>query len=88
MTNVKDFETCMEGLGMKKDIKEDITDAVLEYIDDEELLLYYDKQQNDEAIRRGDISLARKEGREEGINQRNIEIVQNMLKKGIDIDTI
>ena len=92
MTNMRDFEACLEEISMNKDIKEDIKDTVCGFSEEEEMLLYYDKEKNDEAIRRGDISLARKEGIKqgiiEGVNRRNIEIARNMLNKNLDIDMI
>lgn len=91
--NEEDFKKCLEEIEMEKEIKEDIVNTVEEYSDDEDILrMYYDREKDREAIIRGDISLAKKEGREEGrkegAKQKSIEIARNLLKETNDIDFI
>ena len=85
----EEFKACLEEIEMEKEIKEDIVDAVEEYSEDDEVLAYYyDKEHNDEAIRRGDISLAEQRGLKKGIEQRNIEIAKSMLADKVDMEKI
>ena len=88
-----EFKACLEELTMEKEIKEDIVDAVEEYSEDDEILsYYYDKEHNDEAIRRGDISLAKQQGHMEGLEQghqeKAFEIAKNLLSMNMSIDDI
>lgn len=83
--NEEDFKKCLEEISMENEIKEDIIDTVEEYSDDDDILrLYYDKEQDERAIRNGDISLAK----QKAAKQTSIEIAKNMLEKDFDIDTI
>ena len=86
--NIEDFKRCLEEIDMSKIIKEDIVDTALEFSSDEDMWLYYDKEQNDLAIRNGDISQAREEGIKEGIEKEKFHITKKMLEKGIDLETI
>lgn len=81
----EDFKKCLEEISMENDIKEDIIDTVEEYSEDDDILrLYYDREQNERAIRNGDISLAKAEGAKE----KSLEIAKNMLKETSDIEFI
>ena len=89
----EEFKACLEEIEMEKEIKEDIVDAVEEYSEDDEVLAYYyDKEHNDEAIRRGDISLAKQQGMKQGLEQghqeKAIEIAKNLLNKNMSIQDI
>ena len=89
MNEERKFKACLEEIEMDKEIKEDIVDAVEEYSEDDEILsYYYDKEHNDEAIRRGDISLAKQRGLEQGHQEEKIEIAKKMLKENMDIEII
>ena len=77
-TDIKDMEKQV-GEGMKS-----ILDKVMELSNDERLIGLYNKEELAEAREYG-IHLA---GKEEGIIQTQKQVVINMLKKNIDIDTI
>ena len=77
---------------MNKDIKEEINNVMDDMNSDEEVLIYYDKEQHEQAIRNTLITEAITEGRnigiEEGSLNKQIEIANNLLKENIDINII
>lgn len=72
--DIEEFKRCLEEIDMEKEIKEEIIDTVEEYSDDDDILrMYYDREKDQEAIRRGDLALAKQEAREEGLKEGRAE---------------
>lgn len=69
---------------MEEFVKEDIEQTMEDLNSDEELLIYYDKDKHDRALKNSELS----EALEKGIKQGKIEIVRNMINKNIDKDII
>jgi hypothetical protein len=92
ITKKDEFIKCLEEISMNKDIKEEINNVMDDMNSDEEVLIYYDKEQHEQAIRNTLITEAITEGRnigiEEGSLNKQIEIAKNMFLKEIDINTI
>lgn len=80
ITKKDEFIKCLEEISMNKDIKEEINNVMDDMNSDEEVLIYYDKEQHEQAIRNTLIT--------EAVNEGKKEIVKKLLLKGIDINTI
>ena len=89
--------------GNYEDLKE-VAKLMKEYSEDTSNLIYYDKEAMDESIRKTDLKFAKEEGFEDGVTfgekkgekkgerngklKRSIEIAKDMLKDGLNIETI
>ena len=79
---VEEFKTCLKEVRMSKEIKEDITEAVEEYSQDEELLELYDKDKIIEADRILIMEQAREDGLKAGLEEGLREGHKEGLKEG------
>ena len=70
------------------EIMEEYIEESIDASEDDEIIGLYDKELHLEKLRLSDIEEAKEEGLKQGIEQSNIKIINNMLDKGLDIDTI
>ena len=73
---------------MEKEAKDKLEEKTNKMSDDEEVYALYSAYTKEELEKNTLILEAEQRGHEQGIKNRNIEIVKNMLKKGINIDDI
>ncbi len=92
MNSMEEFNDCLEEMDMSDNVKKSIKNTVADFNSDEEMLIYYDKEQYELAMRNGEITLATERGIEQGIEQgakeKSIEIAKNLIQKNIDIKII
>ena len=92
MNSMEEFNGCLEEMDMSDNVKKSIKATVEDFNSDEEMLIYYDKEQYELAMRNGEITLATERGIEQGIEkgakEKSIEIAKNLLQKNIDIKII
>lgn len=82
--NINEFNKCLGGIPMDKDIKEEIKETNEELNEYDELMSWYDYDRDQLAIRNGEIS----DALERGKKQKNIENAKNFKNLGVDINII
>ena len=92
-TNKKKFEHLVESIKMDKDIKEQLERIVMDLnVDDELVTKYYDLEEErkkmNEAVMKDLKVRFKKEGKLEGKLEEKKEIVINMIKNNLPIETI
>ena len=80
----KDLENIMEGNKLMEEYRSDAYDSSQE----EEILGLYDKEKEDEWLRKAEVYGAREDGIKQGIEQTKIENAKNLIKKGVDLKII
>ena len=85
--NEEDSEELEKIIGGNK-IMEDYRVEAKEASEDKEIIGLYDKEKTREMLQAMQIKREREEGIKEGIKEEKISIIKNMIKKGLDEDTI
>ena len=92
MNRKADFKKCLEDLGLEEDTKKYIEEVAMDYSKDDKSWLAVDEEMERLALKKTEISIAKKEGLQEGIEQgieqSKIEIAKNMLKKNLSLELI
>ena len=88
METFDEFKRCLEGIDMNDKIKEDIESSVKEYNEDENWWCFMTKEEDEIAMRNGEISLATERGIEQGAKEEKFNIAKKMLNKNMDNNVI
>ena len=80
MNSTEEFNGCLEEMDMSDNVKKSIKTTVEDFNSDEEMLIYYDKEQYELAMRNGEITLATERGIEQGIEQGAKKNLSKLLK--------
>ena len=73
---------------MEDEIKKDFVDTMDELCSDEEIERYYGSDEDLEKLRISGEKIKIKEAKEEGKEEKSIEIARNLLKQGLSIQDI
>ena len=88
MNRKTDFKKCLEEVPMEEETKKYIKEITMDYSTDEASWLAVDEEKERLALKKTEISMARKEGIEQGIEQRSIEIAKNLLSTKLSKEEI
>ena len=88
ITNNEDFTKCIGETDMEDEIKKDFVDTMDELCSDEEIERYYGSDEDLEKLRISGEKIKIKEAKEEGKEEKSIEIAKAMLLKNMDIKDI
>ena len=86
ITNNEDFTKCIGETDMEDEIKKDFVDTMDELCSDEEIERYYGSEED--LVRISGEKIKIKEAKEEGKEEKSIEIARNLLKQGLSIQDI
>ena len=86
ITNNEYFTKCIGETDMEDEIKKDFVDTMDELCSDEEIERYYGSEED--LVRISGEKIKIKEAKEEGKEEKSIEIARNLLKQGLSIQDI